>query len=153
MAASLVRMAEIVMPNDTNPHGTVSGGRVMQLIDIAAAMAAMRHSRSKVVTAAIDEIIFHAPVPVGHVLHLTAQVTCVGRTSMEVKVKVNGENPLTGQHCHTTTAYLVFVAVDDDGRPREVPAVAPGNDEEAALQARAEQRRQRRLSRRDRGEG
>ena len=93
MRDARVQMTEIVMPNDTNPHGTLSGGRVMQLVDIAAAVAAVRHARRGVVTAAFDEVIFLAPVPLGHIIMLDAQVTCVGRTSMEVKVIVRGENP------------------------------------------------------------
>lgn len=147
MDESIVHMTEIVMPNDTNPHGSVSGGRVLHLVDIAAAVSAMRHARRKVVTAAIDEVVFHAPVPLGHVLLLTAQVTCVGRTSMEVKVEVEGENPLTGERRHTTTAHVVFVALDDEGRPAEVPALETTSDEERALVERALERRERRLAR------
>ncbi len=137
------------MPNDTNPHGTLSGGRLMHWIDIAGAMSAMRHARCKVVTVAMDDVVFRAPVPVGFVAHLNAQVTCVGRTSMEVKVEVCGENPITGDTCHTTTAHLVFVAVDDNGRPADVPAVEAETDEEKALMDRAVRRRAFRLEHRD----
>ncbi|MFQ5744323.1 MAG: acyl-CoA thioesterase [Acidobacteriota bacterium] len=145
MQESLVRMAEIVMPNDTNPQGTLSGGSLMHMIDIAGAMSAMRHARSKVVTVAIDDVTFRAPVPVGFILELMAQVTCVGRTSMEVKVESMAENPLTGGRCHTTTAHLVFVAVDQGGRPQAVPGLEAQTAEEKALQARALQRRAKRL--------
>ena len=94
MSASFVHMAELVMPNDTNPHGTLSGGRLMHWIDLAGAMSAMRHARRRVVTAAIDDVTFHAPIPEGHMVLLEAVVTCVGRTSMEVRVDVRGENPV-----------------------------------------------------------
>lgn len=149
MSDSVVEMTEIVMPNDTNPHGTVSGGRVLHLTDMAGAVSAMRHARNKVVTAAIDEVTFHAPVPLGHVLLLRARVTCVGETSMEVKVVVEGENPLTGERRHTTTAHLVFVALDAEGRPAPVPSLVPESEEERALMERGLERRRARLARRD----
>ncbi len=148
MSASVVDMSEIVMPNDTNPHGTLSGGRLMHWIDIAGAMAAMRHVRRTVVTVAIDDVVFHAPVPMGFMVLLHAVVTCVGRTSMEVKVDVGAENPVTGESCHTTTAHLVFVAIDD-GRPTTVPGVEPETDEERALHERALERRIERLALRE----
>ena len=144
MSASFVQMSELVMPNDTNPHGTLSGGRLMHWIDLAGAMSAMRHARRKVVTAAIDDVVFHAPIPEGYMVMLEAVVTCVGRTSMEVKVDVRGENPVTGEGSHTTTAHLVFVALQD-GAPVEVPEVVPETDEEKSLHARALSRRVHRL--------
>lgn len=144
MSESLVSMAEIVMPNDTNPHGTLSGGRLMQWVDLAGAMSAMRHARCSVVTVAIDEVAFHAPVPEGFIVLLTAQVTFVGKTSMEVKVEVHGENPVTADTCHTTTAHLIFVAVDDAGRPVAVPKLGAETDAEKALHERAKERRRRR---------
>ncbi len=144
MGASFVQMSELVMPNDTNPHGTLSGGRLMHWIDLAGAMSAMRHARRMVVTAAIDDVVFHAPIPVGHMVLLDAVVTCVGRTSMEVRVDVRGENPVTGEGSHTTTARLVFVALED-GVPVEVPEVVPETDDEKALHERALRRRRQRL--------
>jgi acyl-CoA hydrolase len=143
MGASFVHMSELVMPNDTNPHGTLSGGRLMHWIDLAGAMSAMRHARRTVVTAAIDEVVFHAPIPVGHMVLLDAVVTCVGRTSMEVRVEVRGENPVTGEGSHTTTARLVFVALED-GVPVEVPEVVPETDNEKALHESALRRRRQR---------
>jgi len=113
MAEAQANMTEIVMPNDANPHGSVSGGRVLHLIDICAAVAAVRHARRPVVTASFDDVAFMAPVPVGHIITLDAQVTGVGDTSMEVRVDVHGENPVTGDRRHTTTAYTTFVALDD----------------------------------------
>ena len=147
MRDARVQMTEIVMPNDTNPHGTLSGGRVMQLVDIAAAVAAVRHARRGVVTAAFDEVIFLAPVPLGHIIMLDAQVTCVGRTSMEVKVIVRGENPLTGERRRTTTAYVTFIGLDDAGRPTMVPALVADSPEEQAMMDRANARRSERLAR------
>ncbi|NKB89876.1 MAG: acyl-CoA thioesterase [Acidobacteria bacterium] len=147
MSGSQASMTEIVMPNDANPHGSVSGGRVLHLIDICAAVAALRHARRPVVTASFDDVAFLAPVPIGHVLLLDGQVTGVGRTSIEVRVAVRGENPVTGDLRHTTTAYVTFVALDDAGRPATVPGlVASTPDEEATLE-RARQRRSARLDR------
>lgn len=147
MNQARARMTEIVMPNDTNPHGSVSGGRVMHLIDVCAAVAALRHARRSVVTAAVDELQFLAPVPLGHILLLDAQVTFAGETSMEVKVSVRGENPLTGEKRHTTTAYLTFVALDPAGRPVVIPELVPESEEERALYSRAQARREERLAR------
>jgi len=149
MRSSLLRMSELVMPNDTNPHGTLSGGRLMHWVDIAGAMSAMRHARRHVVTAAIDEVAFHAPLPEGFMVLLTAIVTCVGNTSMEVRVEVHGENPVTGDVSHTTTAHLVFVALEN-GTPAQVPGLVPETAEEHSLHERALRRRERRLSLRDR---
>lgn len=147
MRDARVRMTEIVMPNDTNPHGNISGGRVMHLIDIAGAVAAMRHARRAVVTVSFDEVIFLAPVPLGHILLLDSQVTCVGRTSIETKVVVRGENPLTGERRHTTTAYVTFVGLDDAGRPALVPELIAETEEERATLDRAQRRREARLAR------
>lgn len=144
MRHSLVEMTELVMPNDTNPHGTLSGGRLMHWVDIAGAMAAMRHARERVVTVAIDDVVFRAPIPEGHLVLLEANVTCVGRSSMEVRVEVHGEDPVSGDVSHTTTAHLVFVAIKE-GEPVEVPPLLPESDEEEALHERAMERRRRRL--------
>lgn len=147
MREARARMTEIVMPNDTNPHGSVSGGRVMHLIDVCGAVAAVRHARRAVVTAAVDDLVFHAPVPLGHILLLDAQVTFAGDTSMEVRVLVRGENPLTGEKRHTTTAYLTFVGLDEGGNPARIPELVPETDEERAIVERARARRQARLLR------
>jgi len=150
MRHSFVEMSELVMPNDTNPHSTLSGGRLMHWVDIAGAMAAMRHARRRVVTVAFDEVAFYAPIPEGFMVLLEAMVTCVGSTSMEVRVVVHGENPVTGEVSHTTTAHLVFVALDDDRQPVEVPGVMPESPEEEALHRRALERRAHRLQLRGR---
>jgi len=150
MRESFVEMTELVLPNDTNSHGTLFGGRLMHLIDIAGAMAAMRHARKRVVTVAIDDVVFHKPIPLSSMVLLEAIVTCVGRTSMEVRVIVHGEDPVGGDVFHTTTAHLVFVAIEN-GKPTEVPAVVPETDEENALHERALTRRARRLALRGAG--
>lgn len=147
MANAKASTTQIVMPNDANPHGSVSGGRVLHLIDICAAVAALRHARRPVVTVSFDEVSFLAPVPMGHVILLDAQVTGVGETSIEVRVIVRGENPITGDLRHTTTAHVTFVALDDAGRPARVPALKAETDEERATMERARQRRETRLGR------
>jgi acyl-CoA hydrolase len=146
---SRVEMTELVLPNDANVHGSVLGGRVMHHIDICGAVAANRHSRSGVVTAAVDEIEFLHPVPVGHLLVLRSSVNYASRTSMEVGVKVWSEDPRSGERKHTSSAYLTFVAVDASGRPVEVPPVLAETDEEKRRCADARRRRAVRLAHRD----
>jgi len=150
VASSRVSMSELVFPNDTNPLGNIMGGRVMHLIDIAAAIAAGRHSRRPCVTAAIDEIVFLAPVAMGSVLVLKASVNLAARTSMEVGVRVESEDRRTGDRRHCASAYLTFVALGDDGRPTEVPPLLPRTKEERRRMADAARRRSLRLERRGR---
>ena len=114
-------MVEVVLPQDANVLGNILGGRVMHLVDIAAAIAAHRHSQSHVVTASVDYVDFRNPIRVGELIILRANVNRVFRTSMEVGVKVFSENILTGERKHTTTAYVTFVAIDEAGRPKPVP--------------------------------
>jgi len=144
---SHVVMTELVMPNDTNALGNCMGGRVMHLIDIAAAIAARRHARTTCVTAAIDEIIFHEAVPMGSVLVLHASVNYAGKTSMEVGVRVEMESAKSGLRSHCASAYLTFVALDENGRPTPVPALAPQGPEEERRMREAEARRAQRLAR------
>lgn len=127
---SAVEMREMVMPNHTNPQNTVFGGTVMGWIDVAAAMAAARHCGRPVVTAHIDDIDFMAPIKVGYHVLIQASLNYVGRTSMIIGVKVTSENPYTGESRTTTKAYLTFVALDDLGRPVEVPALHPETEDE-----------------------
>ncbi|MEB3329947.1 MAG: acyl-CoA thioesterase [Candidatus Sericytochromatia bacterium] len=145
---SRVEMAEHVLPNDTNPHGTIFGGRVMALVDLAATIAASRHSRRAVVTAAIDELRFLAPIKLGHIVLLEAQVNEAFSTSMEIGVTVSSENPITGERRLTTTAYATFVALDDLGKPTAVPPLLAETEDELARQQAARQRKQDRLERR-----
>jgi len=122
---SQVKMRELVMPNHTNPQNTIFGGIVMSWIDIAAAMCASRHAERPVVTARVDALNFKAPVKVGEHVVIRASVNYVGKTSMEVGVKVERENPYTGDRKVTTTAYLTFVALDEHGSPVPVIGVDP----------------------------
>lgn len=144
-ADSSVIMTEIVLPSDTNALGTIFGGKVMAWIDIAAAIAAGRHARKVVVTASIDALHFLAPVKVGHVVHIRARVNYASRTSMEVGVRVDSENPLTGELTHTATAYTTFVALDHLGRPSPVPPLVPKTSEEKRRFEEARRRREARM--------
>lgn len=120
---SQVEMVEVVLPNHANPLGNILGGRVMHLIDIAAAIAAHRHSNSYVVTASVDHVDFRTPIRVGELIVLKSSVNRVFRTSMEVGVKVFAENVLTGERKHTSSAYVTFVAIDEQGNPKPVRPV------------------------------
>lgn len=138
-------MTEIVLPSDTNALGTIFGGKIMAWIDIAGAIAAGRHARKVVVTASIDALHFLAPVKLGQVVHIRAMVNFASRTSMEVGVKVNSENLVTGEQVHTATAYTTFVALDENGRPTPVPAIIPKTDEEKRRYQAAQKRRESRV--------
>lgn len=116
-----VLMTEIVLPSHTNAHGTIFGGVVMSWIDIAGAIAAGRHARSPVVTVSIDSLHFIVPIKIGFVVMIRANVTHVGKTSMEVEVVVDAENIVTADTRKTTHAFLTYVAVDEFGRPKKVP--------------------------------
>lgn len=147
---SRVETTEIVLPGDTNALGTIFGGKVMQWIDIAASVAGMRHSGGSVVTASIDGLTFLTPIHLGEVVVLKAQVNYVGNTSMEIGVRVEAENPRTGARRYTTKAYLTFVAIDGEGRPRTIPPLLLETDEERRRFADAEARRAARLRQRRR---
>jgi acyl-CoA hydrolase len=146
-----VEMTQIVLPNDTNPLGNCMGGRVMHLIDIAAAIAARRHTRCTCVTAAVDEIVFHEPVPMGSVLVLLASVNLACRTSMEVGVRVELESLKSGLRHHCASAYLTFVALDETGRPTPVPELVAETEVERERMSAADERQKARLERRRRG--
>jgi len=147
-AASRVVMTESVLPGDGNPLGTAFGGRIAQWIDIAAAIACQRHCRRRVVTASMDDLHFVLPIKVGMIVELRAQVNAVFRTSMEAGVRVESENPLTGERAHACTAYLTFVAQDSDGRPIEVPRLELVTDDDRRRSQDAAGRRAHRLTRR-----
>jgi acyl-CoA hydrolase len=151
-AQSRCEMTEIVLPGDANALGTIFGGKVMQWVDIAASVAAMRHAGTQVVTASIDALHFLGPVRVGEVVVLTAQVNEAFRTSMEVGVQVEAEDPRRpGARRDTTTAYLTFVALGEDGQPAPVPPLSPTTDAERRRQAEARARRQARQAQRHGG--
>src|SRR4051794_8051590 len=144
-------MTELVLPGDTNALGTIFGGKVMQWIDIAASVAGMRHSGGNVVTASIDALTFLTPIHLGEVVRLQAQVNYVGRTSMEVGVRVDAENPRTGAQRYTTKAYLTFVAIDADGKPRAIPPLVLEDDDDRRRHADGDARRKARLALRPAG--
>ncbi|HEX9578216.1 MAG TPA: acyl-CoA thioesterase [Myxococcales bacterium] len=147
-AASRVVMTESVLPGDGNPLGTAFGGRIAQWIDIAGAIACQRHCRRRVVTASMDDLHFVLPIKVGMIVELRAQVNAVFRTSMEAGVRVESENPTTGERAHACTAYLTFVAQDSDGRPIEVPPLELQTDDDRRRSQDAAKRRAHRLTRR-----
>jgi acyl-CoA hydrolase len=134
---------------DANSAGFVHGGVVMKLCDEAAGIAAIRHSRCRVVTAAVDRMTFILPVNVGELLTCTASVNAAWRTSMEVGVRVEAENPRSGERRHTSTAYLTMVAVDEGGSPTPVPPLRVESDAERRRQREAELRRRNRLAERE----
>jgi len=147
VAQSRTIFSQAMMPADANPHGNVHGGEIMKMIDSCAGAAAARHARSRVVTARIDELSFLAPVIVGDLVVAMASVNEVGATSMEVGVRVEAENTLTGEKKHVASAYLVFVAIDARGRPTPIPALLAETDEERRRMAQAKLRRALRLQR------
>ena len=148
-AASQVTLVEWMGIDDANATGFVHGGTVMKLCDEAAGLAAIKHSRCRVVTAAMDRMTFLLPIHVGELLTLKAAVNAVWRTSMEVGVRVEAENPRTGEVRHTNTAYLTMVALDDDGRPLAVPALSTETPEEQRREREAQVRRVNSLAERE----
>ena len=141
--------SELMMPQDANNLGHVFGGVVLAMMDKVAAIAAFRHCRTNVVTASIDRVDFREPVHVGDLVVMKASVNFAGRTSMEVGVRVEAEDLLSGARRHTNSCYLTFVAIDRNGRPIEVPALRPETDEEQRRHAAAGERRRRRLEERE----
>ncbi|MGM0578372.1 MAG: acyl-CoA thioesterase [Myxococcota bacterium] len=144
-AASAVEMNEILLPSHANALGTAFGGTIMAWVDVCAAMAAQRHARRVVVTASMDAVSFLAPIKVGQVVTLKGQVNYAGRTSMEVGVRVEAEDPLTADRVHAMSAYLTFVALDADGAPVEVRPLRLETARDRLRHAEAEARRAARL--------
>jgi acyl-CoA hydrolase len=147
---SVSEYSELALPIDANGLGNVLGGKVMHLVDLAAAMAAIRHARRPVVTAAVDSMHFHHPVHISELMILRSSVNRVFRTSMEVGVKVETENLLTGKRLHTCSAYLTFVALDESGKATPIPLVIPETEEEKRRYRDAGERREYRLALRNR---
>lgn len=143
--ASLTTMSELVLPNDTNTLGNLMGGRLMHWMDIAAALASMKHCGCPVVTASADNISFENPVKLGNVVTIEAKVTRAFSTSMEVYIKVQGEDLPTQFKYLSNEAYMTFVALDPNGRPRKVPELIPETEEEMRRFEGALRRRQLRL--------
>jgi acyl-CoA hydrolase len=142
---SRVEMTELVMPTDANNLGSAFGGRIVQWMDLAGAVAARRHARMPVVTVAIDQLTFLSPVRVGHVALLRAQVNAAFGSSMEVEVEVLDEDPDTGQRRRCCDAFLTFVALGPDRKPAPIPPLVLGSEEEMARERDAHRRRARRL--------
>jgi len=139
-------MAQQMNPQDANPAGNVHGGVIMKLIDTAAGAVAMRHARSNAVTASIDRLDFHNPVFIGDFVTIRASLNLVGRTSMEVGVRVESENLITGERRHTGSAYLTYVALDRDGRPKPLLPLILESDDERRRNREAKSRRKTRLA-------
>ncbi|MGA3243457.1 MAG: acyl-CoA thioesterase [Bacteroidota bacterium] len=145
---SQVQMVQMVLPTDTNRLGNLLGGQLMHWIDIAAAIAASRHTNRVCVTASVDELNFHHPIRQGDVVTLEASVNRVFTTSLEIGVRVSKENLLTGERQFTNTAYLTFVSIDESGKPIAAPRVKPVTKEEERRYADASRRRKLRLKHR-----
>src|SRR5678816_2628094 len=137
--------SELMMPQDANNMGHVFGGVILSMMDKTAAIAAFRHSRASVVTASIDRVDFREPVRLGDLVIMQSSVNFAGRSSMEVGVRVEAEDLLSGRRRHTNSCYLTFVAVDRNGRPIEVPELIPETDAEQRRHRAAQERRRRRL--------
>jgi acyl-CoA hydrolase len=150
---SSVVIAQMMIPQDANPAGNVHGGVIMKRIDEAAGVVASRHARSNVVTVSIDRLDFHNPVYIGDLLFFKASLNMVGRTSMEIGVKVESENLRTGEVRHTASAYLTYVALNENGRPREIPPLIPETEEEVRRNREAKTRREIRLEEKRREAG
>ena len=135
-----------MQPEHANNLGNVHGGWIMKLVDEAGALACMRHAQKRVVTVAVDSLVFREPIKIGNLVILNAEVTYAGRTSMEAEVQVISENPISGERVRTNTAYLVYVALDDDGKPSSVPELLVETDEEKLRMEQARKRQAHRIS-------
>jgi acyl-CoA hydrolase len=142
---SVVTMTELVLPNDTNMFGNLMGGRLMYWMDIAAALAAMKHCSTPVVTASVDNISFENPIKLGNAVHIQARVSRAFNTSMEIHMSVWGEDALHQYKYKSNEAYFTFVSLDPNGKPRKIPALIPETEEEKKLFDGALRRRQLRL--------
>jgi uncharacterized protein (TIGR00369 family) len=148
VADSKVTLTQMMEVTDANVTGNVHGGVIMRLVDTAAALAAIKHSGGVALTVAIDEMTFLEPVHIGEVVVLNASVNDVGRTSMECGVRVEAQDPLTGDVRHVNSAYLAFVAVDQEGKPRPVPPLVAESEVERRRKREAKLRRERRIAHR-----
>ncbi len=150
VAESTVIMAQVMNPQDANPAGNVHGGVIMKLIDTAAGAVAKRHARSNVVTASIDRLDFHKPAYIGDLVTFKASLNYTGRTSMEIGVRVEAETFMTGEVRHTVSAYLTFVALDQEGHPHEIPQLSVTTEEDKRRNQEAIARREMRILERQR---
>ena len=145
MRASHVSLAQLMQPEHANPLGNIHGGWIMKLVDECGALACMRHARTRVVTVAVDRMLFRQPIKVGDLVTLTAEVTYAGRTSMEAEIHVEAENPVTGQRTYTNNAYVVYVSLGEDGRPTSIPPLYAETPEEQQRLDAAKRRQEERL--------
>ncbi|MEX2162397.1 MAG: acyl-CoA thioesterase [Anaerolineales bacterium] len=146
VSASRVTISQLMEPAHANVQGNVHGGHIMKLVDEAGALACMKHSRQRVVTVVIDRMTFTHPIKIGDLVTITAEVSYVGSTSMEAEVSVKAENPTSGQAWDTNTAYLVYVALDELGKPVRVPPLLAESDFERQRMEQGAARQQYRLS-------
>ncbi len=144
ISASRITLSQMMGPQDANSFGNVHGGIIMKLVDEAGAIAAMRHAQKPVVTVAVDSMLFKEPIRIGDLIIVSAELTYTGRTSMEVRVEVRAEHPIHGSGRTTNSAYLVYVALDETGRPGEVPALLLETEEEKQQWEAARERQERR---------
>jgi len=144
--ASRINLSQLMQPEHANLFGNVHGGWIMKLVDEAGGLACMRHAQRRVVTVAVDSMVFREPIKIGDLVIFSAEVTYAGRTSMEAEVQVVAENPITGKGAHTNTAYLVYVALDDEGKPTSVPALLLETEEEKQRMEQAKKRQAHRIS-------
>jgi acyl-CoA hydrolase len=146
---SRVEMVQIIRPEDVNPLGIAFGGKVVEWMDMAAAVSAVRHARKPCVTASIDNLAFLTPIKIGQFVIIRATVNYTGRTSMEVSVRIESEDPISGQRQLTTQGYLTFVALDEYGRPSPIPPVIPETAEEKHRYEEAKCRHEAKLKQRE----
>lgn len=147
VAESRVTLSQLMQPQFANLMGTVHGGWIMKLVDEAGGLSAIRHAQSQVVTVAIDQMTFHSPIRIGDLVTLEAEVTYVGNSSIETRIRVIAEDPRSGERTHTNTAYLVYVALDSSGGPTRVPRLIGETEAERHRIERGEQRQADRLAR------
>ncbi len=145
VSASRTAIVQLMNPEHANNHGNVHGGWIMKMMDEAGALACMRHAQRRVVTVAVDNLTFRKPILLGNLVTVTAELSYVGRTSMEVEVQVIAENVIGGTKVHTNTAYLVYVALDDTGRSGPVPPLLPETDAQRQRMEAGRQRQEDRL--------
>ncbi|KAA3647980.1 MAG: acyl-CoA thioesterase [Chloroflexi bacterium] len=145
VSASRVSLSQLMQPEHANLMGNVHGGYIMKLVDEVGALACMRHANQRVVTVAVDNLTFRQPIHIGHLVMFTAEVSYTGRTSMEAEVRVVAENPLTGERTFTNTAHLVYVALNEDGKPVPVPQIECENEQQERRKKQAEARQEYRL--------
>ncbi len=148
VSASQAMMSELMMPHHANNMGNVFGGVILSLVDRVAAVAATRHARRQCVTVSVDRVDFLQPIYLGELVTALASVNYVGRTSMELGIRIEAENLLTGERRHTNSCYVTYVAIDERGKPVPVPPVAPETEDQRRRYRAAEERRARRLEER-----